>query len=59
MVDILSNLFNVIGLDLTFPATLPELIPYFIRILFAVALVGGIFGWVKSLSTSITGRRLF
>lgn len=58
MTDILAELFGIVGLDMTPPATMSELIPYFLTVLVGFAIISGMFRFFRSLSSSIIGGRL-
>lgn len=49
MVDLMSQLFGIIGLSVVPPTNIAELIPYLLKICMAFAIVGFILGWVRSM----------
>ena len=44
MADVVSEFFQIIGVDMVPPSNLAELIPYLLQIVVGVALVSGVFG---------------
>lgn len=49
MVDVVTDFFQITGLDMVPPETLAELIPYLLQVVVGVALVSGVFGVVGRL----------
>lgn len=60
MAEIVAEFFGIIGLELTAPQTMSELIPYVLQIVVALALVLGVFECIKCIISSIlSGSRRF
>lgn len=49
MATVISDFFQINGVDFVPPATLGELIPYLLTVLVAVALVSGVFAIIGKL----------
>ena len=46
MAAVVAEFFQIIGMDITVPVTLAELIPYLLQVVVGVALVSGVFGLI-------------
>lgn len=49
MAEIIAEFFGIIGMDMTPPETLAELIPYVLTVLIGVGLVGCVFSVIGKL----------
>ena len=57
MVDLMSQLFGIIGLSIVPPTNIAELIPYLLKICMGFCIVGYIFSWLRTLSNRIAGGK--
>lgn len=58
MADLMAQLFAVIGVDITPPQTIAELIPYLLTVLIAVAVIGKILSIFGNFTNRFIGGRL-
>lgn len=54
MAELVAQFFSIVGLDMTAPQTLAELIPYLLTVVVGVALVSGVFGVIGRVVQSFT-----
>lgn len=57
MAEIVAEFFQVIGVDMEYPETIMELIPYLFTILIGLALVCGVFAVLGKLGEMILDYR--
>lgn len=57
MVELLAEFFGVIGLDITAPATMSELIPYVLNVFIGVYIIKFILEMFRYWSTKVIGGR--
>lgn len=46
MAAVIAEFFQIVGLAMTAPSTLAELIPYLLQVVVGVALISGVFGLI-------------
>ena len=56
MIEVLAQLFGIIGLDTTPPQTFSELIPYLLQCGLAVGLVAAIFRMFRTIINALVTR---
>lgn len=56
MVDAVARLFGIIGLDITPPGTLSELIPYILTVAVGIGLVAAIFRLFRAIIMALITR---
>ncbi len=56
MIDTLAEFFAIVGLDITPPQTMAELIPYLLTVFLGFALIAAIFRMFRAIVTAIVGR---
>lgn len=57
MAELIAEFFQVIGVDMTMPETLAELIPYLLTVFIGLALVCGVFAVLGKLGEMILDYR--
>ena len=57
MALVIAEFFEVIGVDVTPPATMAELIPYLLTVLLGVFLVSAVFGLIGKLAELLLNFR--
>lgn len=57
MAALVAEFFGIIGVDMTPPSTLAELIPYLLTVVVGVALVSGVFGVIGKLAEILLNFR--
>lgn len=57
MAALVAEFFGIIGVDMTPPSTLAELIPYLLTVVIGVALVSGVFGVIGKLAEILLNFR--
>lgn len=56
MVEAIARFFGIIGLDITPPTTMSELIPYVLTVAVGIGLVTAIFGLFRSIIMGLITR---
>lgn len=59
MAAIVAEFFGIIGVDITPPSNMAELIPYLLEVLIGVFLVSAVFGILRDLMLGILDWRRF
>lgn len=59
MAQIVAEFFGIIGVDMTPPETMAELIPYLLTVLIGCLLVAGVFKVLSSAARALSGIRRF
>lgn len=57
MAALVAEFFGIVGLDMTPPSNLAELIPYLLTVVVGVALVSGVFGVIGKLAEVLLSFR--
>ena len=57
MAALVAEFFGIIGVDMTPPSNLGELIPYLLTVVVGVALVSGVFGVIGKLAELLLNFR--
>lgn len=57
MAALVAEFFGIVGLDMTPPSNLAELIPYLLTVVVGVALVSGVFGVIGKLAEVLLNFR--
>lgn len=58
MVDLMAQLFAVVGFDLNAPITMSMLFPWLLKASMAFLIVGSILGWTRSFASRFIGGKL-
>jgi hypothetical protein len=57
MAEIVANFFGIIGLDMSPPSTMQELIPYLLTFLVGAGLTSAVFKIVQAIVSELMGMR--